>query len=126
MSLRASMRDRFDYLLSLRRGWLDGEGEPVPLAVAAWVDRWISESSDDELHGWHLYPLELGGVRFERTLQTWARLVDDSVDVRAGSIALHRYVRTTSQTGVQMQWSGYFEFDLLTHEPIELDVDPLE
>lgn len=126
MSLRASLRDRFDYLLSLQRGWLDGDGEPVPLTVAAWVDRWLNESSDDELREWHLYPLELGGIRFERVFRTRSRLIDDSVDVKAGSIALHRYVRTMPQAGTQMHWSGYFEFDLFTHEPIELDFDPLD
>lgn len=124
MTAREALRERLEYLCSLPRGWLDGDGEPVPLVVAAYVDRWLTEAPDDEFAGWTMGPIEEGGIRLERAERCAdASLIDDSAHIDAQSIVFHRYVRRYEPD--PFDWGGLIEIDLCTGEAIEVDGDPI-
>ena len=119
MSAREELRARFDELLTLERGWLDGGGEPVPLAVTAWFERWLSESSDDDLEGWIMFPHEEGGIELRRDSD--GSRIYDSVEVLASTIEFFRCVSGRSPR----PWAALATFDLFTHELLYVDADPI-
>lgn len=119
MTSRAALRARLEYLCSLPRGWLDGDGEPVPLVVAAYVDRWLTEAPDDEFAGWDMGPLERGGINLERIADNGYGVADDSVLIDASSITFHRLM-------LARNWAAWAEVDILTGETIEVCIDPMD
>lgn len=128
MSAREELRARFDELLKLERGWWydGGGGEPVPLSVAAWFERWLSESSDDDLEGWRVFPHEDGGLSMDRVSN--CHRIHDTVDVRAATIRFMRDVRVrwVLVPGIYYEtWSAEATFDLFTHEMLYVSADSI-
>lgn len=127
MSAREELRADFDELLKLERGWwYDGGGEPVPMSVAAWFERWLSESSDDDLEGWRVFSREDGGLSLDRVSN--CRRIHDTVDVLAATIRFMREVRVRwvrVPTFYYETWEAEATFDLFTHELLGASADPI-
>lgn len=102
-------RERIDYLAELKAGWLDGDGEPVPNDVALFAYEWLTEPLE-ELERWAVFPLEEGGLCFERCDDR-----SDSVRVYSDRIVYHLMKRRGS-------WSAWLEVERKPpHKLLELD-----
>lgn len=66
--MRGDLEDRLQEFAALKKGWFDGEGEPIPPSVIeqarAWLEHLLAEAPG-LTGGPYLYPSFTGGVRVE-------------------------------------------------------------
>lgn len=124
VSNRELLRERFAYLLTLEQDWNkdheddeddEDDGMPIPLAVAVWVNEWLSRD-DEDFDGWTIDPLPTGGVELERRSQCGLLVVFDTVKIYSDRI-IHR--RLTARA-LKCLWRGYWQHSLQDpHECLE-------